>query len=252
MGVPAGSLSDTYTRKLYDHVSKITGDTFVVINKPGADQLIAYQQFIEESKTNPNVIYSSGTSSLVASYALHSELKLKPLTDTQSLFTVLRVHYYIVARTDSPVNSFKDIKGKLNVGSSNATSTTLFNTANFDKQVQMIPFKGDNDLILSLLQREIDLASVISINPLLQTNKDKIKIVGNFNPVVGAVGYSIPNNFSADHAQSINRALNQVVQHPDIKQWFVTTMGSAPVGGSPADYNAILLNFKKQLSITTK
>ena len=116
----------------------------------------------------------------------------------------------------------------------------------------MIPFKGDNDLILSLLQREIDLASVISINPLLQTNKDKIKIVGNFNPVVGAVGYSIPNNFSADHAQSINRALNQVVQHPDIKQWFVTTMGSAPVGGSPADYNAILLNFKKQLSINTK
>lgn len=252
MGVPAGSLSDVYTRKIYDHVSKITGDTFVVINRPGADQLVAYQLFLEESRTNPNVILSSGTSSLVASYVFHADLKLDPLNDTKSLMALLKVHYYLVARADSNINSVKDIRGQLNVGSSNATNSALFTTAKFDPQVQLIPFKGDNELLLALLQKEIDLASVISINPLLYTNKDKIKIVSRFDPVVGAVGYSVPKNFPDQKLQHINQALNQVIQHPDIKQWFVTTMGSAPVGGTPAEYDAIVTDFKKLLFARVK
>jgi hypothetical protein len=252
MGVPPGSLSDVYTRKIYDHVAKITGDTFVVINRPGADQLVAYQLFIEESRTNPNVILSSGTSSLVASYVFRPELKLDPLNETKSMFALLKVHYYLVARADSVINSFKDVRGQLNVGSSNATNSALFTTAKFDPQVQLIPFKGDNEIMLSLLQKEIDLASVISINPLLYTNKDKIKIIGKFDPVVGAVGYSVPKNFSEDKLQQINRALNQVVQHPDIKQWIVVTMGAAPVGGTPAVYNDIINNFKQLLFARVK
>ena len=252
MGVPAGSLSDVYTRKLYDHVNKITGDTFVIVNKPGADQMVAYQLFIEESRTNPNVIFSSGTSSLVASSIFRPELKLDPLSETKSLITILKVHYYLVARTDSPIKSIKDVTGKLNVGSSNATNNALFVGAKFDKDVQLIPFKGDNEIITSLLQKEIDLASIISINPLLYTYKDKIKVIADFNPVVGAVGYSVAKNFPDEKLQRINRALNQVVHHPDIKQWFVTTMGSAPVGGTPAEYDTIINRFKQLINSKIK
>jgi tripartite-type tricarboxylate transporter receptor subunit TctC len=252
MGVPAGSLSDVYTRKLYDHVNKITGDNFVIVNRPGADQMVAYQLFIDESRNNPNVIFSSGTSSLVASSIFRPELKLNPLNETKSLITVLKVHYYLVARADSPIKSIKEVTGKLNVGSSNATNNALFVGAKFDKDVQLIPFKGDNEIIISLLQKEIDLASIISINPLLYTHKDRIKIVADFNPVIGAVGYSVAKNFPDEKLQEINRALNQIVHHPDIKQWFINTMGSAPVGGSPEDYDATINSFKTLINSKIK
>lgn len=247
IGNGAGSLSDVYTRKIFDHVEKITGDNFVVINKPGVDQLVAYQSFLEESKTNPNVIYSSGTATQVSSYIVHPELKLDPLRDTKSLITVARVQYHLIVRNDSQVKSIKDLKGRINIGSSNSTTTTLINKSNISADVQIIPYKSDNEIILALLKNEIDVASAISLNPLIRTHKNRINIISNFDNlgVTGATGYTVANSFPSDKFDRLHRAIDQVLRHPDIQQWFTSNMGTTPVGGNPATYDQIIQRFKK-------
>lgn len=247
IGNSAGSLSDVYTRKIFDHVEKITGDNFVVINKPGANQMLAYQTFLEESRHNPNVIYSSGTATQVSSYAVHPELKLDPLKDTKSLITVAKVQYHLIVRNESTIKNSKDIKGKINIGTSNSTTTTLINKSNFPADLQIIPYKSDNEVILALLKSEIDIASAISLNPLIRTHKDKIRIVSNFDElnVTGATGYTVANDFPKEKFDRLHRALNQVLNHPDIQQWFVANMGTVPVGGKPEKYDQILQRFKK-------
>lgn len=247
VGNSAGSLSDVYTRKVFDHVEKITGDNFIVINKPGADQMLAYQTFLEESRTNPNVIYSSGTATQVASYVVHPQLKLDPLNDTKSLITVARVQYHLIVKNDSPIKTAKDLKGRLNIGTSNSTTTTLINKSNLPADIQLIPYKSDNEVILALLKNEINVASAISLNPLIRTHKDSIRIVSSFEDlnVTGATGYTVANNFPKEKFDRLHRALDQVLKHPDIQQWFVANMGTTPVGGKPEQYDQIIQRFKK-------
>lgn len=249
LGTPPGALSDVYTRKLFDLVHQDTGDVFIILNRPGADQLVAYKEFLEESKVNNNVIYSSGTSSLVASYLNHAELKLDPLQDTKSLFLIMPVEYYLIARQDSSINSINDIRGKINVGSSNSTNATLMRLSNFENSVINIPFKGDNDIILSLLQKEIDIANIISINPLLKIYKDKIKIISKFEniKIVGAVGYTVAKDFPDDRTLKLNHALNTAIHRAEIQQWFYDTFSEYPAGGPPSKYDTIILNFKRIL-----
>lgn len=247
VGNSAGSPSDVYTRKIFDHVEKITGDTFLVINKPGANQMLAYQSFIEESRHNPNVIYSSGTATQVASYVVHPELKLDPLKDSKSLITVAKVHYHLLVNNSSAIKSSKDLKGKLNIGTSNSTTTTLINKSNFSADIQFIPYKSDTEVILALLKNEIDVASAISLNPLIRTHKDKLRIVTSFEElnISGATGYTVANNFPKEKFKKIHAALEQVLKHPDIQQWFVTNMGTTTVGGKPEQYDQIIQRFKK-------
>jgi tripartite-type tricarboxylate transporter receptor subunit TctC len=246
-GTPAGSLSDAHTRKLALYLEQKTGDTFIVINKPGADQMVAYQTFIEESRTNPNVIYYSGTGTHVSSYILYPNLKLDPLKDTKSLFYLLPVHYYMCAPKDSAIRGLQDIKGKLNVGSSNATTTLIFERMQFDPDVQMIPFIDDKSVFLSLLSNDLPVAMCVSINPLIKANRDRIKVVANFDKfLIGGVGFHVPANFSDAKLRELNRLLNQAIKDPDIRQFFVDGSGE-PAGGPPEAYDRVIEQFQRSL-----
>lgn len=248
VGNAAGSPSDVYTRKIFEVVSTITKDTFLVINKPGVDQLLAYQAFLEESKTNPNVIFSSGTATHASSYTMHPELKLDPLNDTKGVITVLRVHYHLVVNSSSPIKSFNDIKSsKVNIGSSNATSAKLIELSHFGKEVQTIPYKADTDVVMALLQKTLDVGTVLSFNQLLKVHKDKLRIVSSFEQLnaVGTVGYSVAKNFPDSRVENLNRVINFALHTPEIQSWFKDTMNSVPVGGAPEEYDRALVKFKK-------
>lgn len=247
IGVPAGALSDNYTRKLVQHLERETGDNFVIINKPGADQLVAYREFLAESKTNLNVIYHSGTGTHVTSYVLYPDLKLDPMNDTKSLFVLSRVHYMVCAPKDSSIGGLTDIKGKLNIGSSNATSAMIVKLSNFDPEVQMIPFKDDQEVFVNLLSKTIPVAMCVSINPMIKAHKDTIKVVANFDHfLIGAVGYHVPKDFPEDKVKKLNAAMNKAIRDAEFNAWLVDNTGT-PVGGSPDAYDRILSTFKRNL-----
>lgn len=250
LGTPAGSMSDAQVRKIIPYLEQKTQDTFIVINKPGADQLVAYKEFIEESRTNPNVIYLGGTGTHVSSYILYPDLKLDPLRDTKSLFLLSPIHYSICALQNSNLTGLQDIRGRLNIGSGNGSSALIFDRMKFDSDVHLIPFKDDKSGFVSLMSGDIHAYMCININPLFNANKDKIKTVANFDKqgFVGAIALFVPRNFSDSKTKQLNYLLNQAINDPEIRQWFIDTSGVPAAGGPPESLDRIIRNFRKQLN----
>jgi tripartite-type tricarboxylate transporter receptor subunit TctC len=116
VGTPPGSGSDTQARRVFDLVSKETGDTFIIMNKPGGAFVVSYRVFQEESKTSPNVLLLTHGSTLITSYVTNVDQKLDPLTETKGLIAFQRIRHFIVVREESNIQTAKDIKGKLNIG----------------------------------------------------------------------------------------------------------------------------------------
>jgi tripartite-type tricarboxylate transporter receptor subunit TctC len=249
LGSPAGGPSDVYVRKIADEVEKISDTKFVVINRPGADFLVAYQAMLEESKTNPNVLFVSSTGTQVSSYLQHPALKLDPLNDTKSLIMFVRINFLFAALKESNINSLDDLKGNLNIGYSGATAPLLISKMKLEPSVQTVPFRNDAELMLGLLRKDVPVAQIVSTNNLITVHKDKIKIIGNLDKmgIVAGQGISVAKNFPDDKLIKLNRLFNQVLSQPSMIEWFASTVNTKPVGGSPADYDRLLAEFKRNI-----
>lgn len=233
IGTSAGSSSDIQTRKLFDGVSEITGDSFVILNKPGASFIVSYKAFMEESRNDKNVILFNTTSLLVNKYVLGAGEDIDPLNDIKGLMALQKVNYFIAVRSDSNIHSLKDIDKKVNIGTTSAVSDLLVKN-NFKKfDYQIIPYKSENESMLALLKGEIDVASTHSINTVITTQRNKFRIINVYpENMVGLVGYSVLKDFPNDDLIRLNRAMNNVLSNQDF-----SAFGTGFLGGSPEKYD---------------
>lgn len=249
IGSAPGGPSDIYVRKIVEEAEKLGTDRFVVINRPGADFLVAYQAFIEESRTNPNVLFVSSTGTQVSSYVQYPDLKLDPLNDTKSLILFVKINFLFAALNESPLNSLADLKGSINIGYSGATAPLLISRMKLEPTVQTVPYRNDAELVLGLLRKDIPVAQVVSTNNLIITHKDRIKIIGNLDRmgIVAGQGISVAKNFPDDKLQRLNKLFNDVIKQPATVEWFVANVNNRPLGGRPADYDKVLNDFKQKI-----
>ena len=239
MGTAPGSASDIQTRKLFDEVGKETGDNFVVINRPGAGFLVSYRAFIEESRTNPDVIlfYGTGGLSLVQ---LGPPVDIDPLNELKGLMALQKVYYFVVVRSDSKYNTPADLKGKTNVGTVTTLSEFLVKRYMSQADLQTVAYKSENESMFALLKNEIDAASSNNNNTLLITHRDKLRVIRPFpDSMVGVVGYHVIKNFPEDEKQRLNRAMNKVLKSPGFTAWMRETTGYDPEGGTGELYDEL-------------
>lgn len=247
VGTPPGSTSDLQARMIFDAVSKQTGDTFVILNRPGAGFVISYKAFLEDSKNNPDVILFSISSMLLP------DAKIDPVNEIKGLVLLHKIHYFLVALEDSKFKTVSDIKGKLNVSITSPTSEILV-TKNFPNSgLQTIPFKSENDALMSLLKKEIDLSSSNNMNAGLSSHRDKLRVIKAYpDNFFGFVGYSVPMNFPEDDKIRLNSAINKALETPEIRNWFKDIVGEYPSGGSPEQYDKMTRYVKKELETLHK
>lgn len=249
IGIPPGGPSDVFIRKVAMEAEKISNYKFVVINRPGADFMVSYQAFLEESRSNPNVLFVSTTGTHVSSYIQHADLKLDPINDTKSLILIVRIHLLFVTLKESPINDLSDLRGNLNIGYAGATAPVIIGKMKLDPNIQLVPFRNDAENMLALLRRDIPVAQVTSINNLIPIHRDKIKVIGSMDKmgVVSGQGLHVAKNFPADKLLELNRLFNQVLRDPAVVDWFVATVNTKPAGGTPADYDRLIQTFKQKL-----
>lgn len=251
IGSPAGGPSDVYVRKIADEAEKISDYKFIVINRPGADFLVAYQAMLEESRANPNVLFVSSTGTQVSSYIQHPDLKLDPLNDTKSLILLVRINFLFASLKESSINSLADLRGNLNIGYSGATAPLLISKMKLDPSVQIVPFRNDAELMLGLLRKDVPVAQIVSTNNLINTHKDRIKIIGNLDKmgIVAGQGISVAKNFPEEKLLRLNKIFNTVLSQPVTVEWFANTVNTRPAGGAPADYDKLLNDFKRNILV---
>lgn len=231
VGTPPGSGADIQTRKIFNEVSKQTGDTFVVINRPGANFTVSYNAFLEEAKSGNDVIMFTPT-------ALHASLRDKGDTfEGKGLIVLHRINYFVAALNDSQIKTAKDIKNQ-NIASAFAISDTLVKLYLSDNNI--VNYKSDNETTLALLKGEVPVISTNSMNSALIANSDKIRIINAYpENVVGMSAYGVNKEFPEVERKKLNEVMNSIIQSDEFKQWMKSTFSVQVEGGSLNKYDEL-------------
>jgi len=221
----AGSSPDVLVRKVFDTAQTKTNDTFVIFNKPGADGSIAYRAFLED--ISPKILAT--TTSLLL------DTNLNVQDQTKSLIFYYKLGFLLVALKDSNLNNINDVKGKLNVGSAGRNQDVLLKSLVKDPDVQIIRYTSDNDVVSGLLRKDLDLANISDGNFAYKGNKDKFKVISNYDvtDITFGGGFSVHKSMPQSELMRLNSVINEVFQDEEFRKWLFDRLGKIPVGGKP-------------------
>src|SRR5207244_274075 len=104
---PGGSY-DLVGRALADALSKRTGQSFFVENKPGAGTVVGTQA-AAQSEPDGYTLMVGGLSNIAFNSALYSSLAYDPLRDFVPVAMVYRFGYVMVGRKEMPQTRLQDI-----------------------------------------------------------------------------------------------------------------------------------------------
>jgi len=163
---PGGSY-DLVGRALADALSRRTGQSFFVENKPGAGTVVGTQA-AAQSEPDGYTLMVGGLSNMVFNSALYSNLAYDPLRDFVPVAMVYRFGYVMVGRKDLPqadvkaiVAAAKEKPGSITVATAGAGTGQQLVAAAFMKaagiKLQEVPYKGSPPAFTDLLAGRIDL-----------------------------------------------------------------------------------------------
>lgn len=250
IGLPAGSATDVKTRKIFSEVEKITGDNYIILNRPGNGLMISYKSFVEDSKKDNDIILYIGGTMIVSCYITNKELDCDPFNEVKFLTPMLNINFYVLVNEDSNIKTSKDIKGKLNVGYSNFMNEVLFKKTFNDPNLNTILYKSDNDVITALLKKEIDVASVLSSNTLHKSHQDKLRALHVYpKNFINPQGYAVSPSFPEDERKKLISALSRVIRDPDMVKFLENdSIGSKVDGGTPEHFENLARSLVESFS----
>ncbi len=163
---PGGSY-DLIGRQLADILSKRTGQSFFVENKPGAGTVVGTQA-AAQSEPDGYTLLVGGLSNMAFNSALYSKLAYDPLKDFVPIALVYRFGYVMVGRKDLPQAKLADIvaaakasPGAISVATAGVGTGQHLVAAAFMKvagiKLQEVPYKGSPPAFADLLAGRIDL-----------------------------------------------------------------------------------------------
>jgi tripartite-type tricarboxylate transporter receptor subunit TctC len=163
---PGGSY-DLVGRQLADVLSKRTGQSFFVENKPGAGTVVGTQA-AAQSEPDGYTLVVGGLSNMAFNSALYSKLAYDPKKDFVPVALVYRFGYVMVGRKDLPQAKLADIvaAAKANPGAvsvatagvgtgQHLVAAAFMNAAGV--KLQEVPYKGSPPAFTDLLAGRIDL-----------------------------------------------------------------------------------------------
>jgi tripartite-type tricarboxylate transporter receptor subunit TctC len=177
---PPGNLADVVLRSMQASIERNTQDRLVIISMPGAETVVAANHFV----TNKNIDMIWGSASQMVWNPLLKDTVKYNTQDFRNLVLVGTTTALWVTRPDTQIRAPKDLSQKLPDfvgGFATAYNLNLESVVRkFNKKSSIVPFKGTNDVIMSLLGGQLDLALVTPSGALMQYVKEgKLHIVGN-------------------------------------------------------------------------
>ncbi len=163
---PGGSY-DLVGRTLADVLSKRTGQSFFVENKPGAGTVVGTQAAAQSDPDGYSLVVG-GLSNMAFNSALYSKLAYDPRKDFVPVALVYRFGYVMVGRKDLPHAKLSDIvaaakanPGSITVATAGVGTGQHLVAAAFMKaagvKLQEVPYKGSPPAFTDLLAGRIDL-----------------------------------------------------------------------------------------------
>lgn len=105
---PPGSGPDTIARLLSDRIARSIGQSIVVENKPGGQNIIGAQA-VARSAPDGYTFYLATTAALVSNRYLFKDMPYDPVRDFMPVAFLAKSPFAVFVRTESPIASFQDL-----------------------------------------------------------------------------------------------------------------------------------------------
>ena len=108
VGYPPGGGTDTIARTVTAAMATLTGQTFVVDNKPGASANIAGHE-LTRAPADGYTVMSADNGLLVFNPVMYKKMGFAPSKDMKSAGLLGRLHLLIAVQPNHPANSYKEL-----------------------------------------------------------------------------------------------------------------------------------------------
>lgn len=258
----AGGVADVTARIVAEKLSDKLGQRVVIENQPGPGGINAARAVTTAQPDGYTLgLLSNGTA---ISVGLFNKLPFDPLTQFEMVSLVGTFDLVFAVDANSPYKTLSDFvkaakaePGKLNVGTIAVGSTQNLGAELFkstaEANVQIVPYKNSPDIVVALLRNDVQL--MVDFPPSIQgqVNDKKVRILASSaakrSPLMpdvptaaeaGVPGYDVsswngifaPKGTPKEIVDTLNKAINEAVAMPDVKEKFaalgVVAQGSAP------------------------
>ena len=275
--VPAGGGVDSVTRLIAEQLRQKLGQPFIIENRGGASGNIGAEA-VFAAEPDGYTLMSSQPAPLTTNVALYAKLNFKPAA-LEPVVIMSKFPNTLLVRQNFPAKNAKEFMdyvranpGKLNfasqgIGTTSHLTTELFMTLTGTKLVH-VPYRGTGPALNDLVAGHVDLIfmELSAANKLHQGGKARIlatvteKRVAALPDIPTMAEVGVPNFVSdtwnaisappktpAVIVAKLNKAVNEILQQPDMQARF-RTLNLTPGGGSPDDMRAFVAAETKRWS----
>jgi len=260
----AGGVADVTARIVAEKLSDKLGQRVVVENQPGPGGINAARAVTTAQPDGYTLgLLSNGTA---ISVGLFNKLPFDPVTQFEMVSLVGTFDLVFVVDANSPYKTLGDFvkaakaePGKLNVGTIAVGSTQNLGAELFkstaDANAQIVPYKNSPDIAVALLRNDVQM--MVDFPPSIQgqVNDKKVRILASSaakrSPLMpdvqtaaeaGVAGYDVsswngifaPKGTPKEIIDTLNKAINEAVAMPDVKEKFAA-LGVVAQGSTPAE-----------------
>ena len=264
---PPGGSTDAVARILAQALQASLGQTVLVENRPGADGAIA-GDFVARSEPDGHTFFLASNTPMMQVPLL----KKNPPYDPVKNFTpVSLVGRYIYVLVTSPTLPAKDVNellayaranpGKLGYGSySGVTQLMHTNLKMVKADTNLVPYKGEAPTVTDILGNHVQFTFATPASTLGHIKEGKLRAMAVLLPARWSLLPNVPTGaeaglppftagtwaalfgpakLPADITQKMNRALNDAMQKPDVREK-IAALGFELGGSTPDEMGKFL------------
>jgi tripartite-type tricarboxylate transporter receptor subunit TctC len=267
----AGSPNDVLARFIAPHLSARLRQSVIVENRPGGGTSIGARAVLAADPDGYTLLFSNGPTHVIAPLG-HASASYDPVKDFVSVAMVGSSALVMVIAPAVPATSVQELiayakahPGKLNFGFGQGTlphlAGELFKLAS-GTDIVSVPYRGGAQAVADMLggRIEMNFGSGSTLLPLVREGKLRALAVTSAarSPaqpqvptmiesglpemtVVTHYGLLGPAGIPAEAIATLNGAVNESLRSVDLRA-NMSKIGFEPVGGSAADFSAVIAN----------
>ncbi|WP_295134554.1 tripartite tricarboxylate transporter substrate binding protein [uncultured Reyranella sp.] len=269
VGFPAGGATDIQGRLMAEWLTERLGQQFIVENKPGASGNIGTETVAKAAPDGYTLLQVVTPHAI--NTALYSNLSFDFMRDIAPVIYSARLAYLVVVNPSVPAKTLPEFiayakanPGKINYGSAGQGTPQNIACELFKMMTGVnlvhVPYKGGAPAVADLisghvqvifapLSESIQQVKAGKLRALAVTTKTRLEVlpdvptVAEFVPgyeASGFAGIGVPKGTPIEIITLLNKELNAGLASDRIKTRIVE-LGGTPMGGTPAEFGAILM-----------
>jgi tripartite-type tricarboxylate transporter receptor subunit TctC len=245
--LPPGAQGDISARILVDEMARLLGTQIIVVNKPGATNILGTDAVVRSKKDGYTIVYTSSGGIVYTRVTNPETVPYDPDKDLEPLGVYVFYPLTVTVQESSPWKTLPELidyakknPGKIRASTSGIGSTDHFNVGILQSltgaEFTHIPFKGGESVVTALLGGHVEAAfdTLSKVLPHVSDGKLRVLVISKKRPdfpniptlaelgykqglVSAWFGFYGPSGIPEDARSALVSAIEKAINHPELK-----------------------------------